>query len=73
VNVFTEDPVPVGEKVSLAGRVVFDAPTGYVCVDATASRLHGASVAGLVVGAMGVFVFSVALRHWLRERRARAT
>ncbi len=25
--------------------------------------------AGLVVGAMGVFVFAVALRHWLRERR----
>jgi hypothetical protein len=27
-------------------------------------------VSGLVVGAMGVFVFSAALRHWLRERRA---
>ncbi len=34
-----------------------------------ASRFHGASVAGLVVGAMGVFVFTVALRHWLGERR----
>jgi hypothetical protein len=32
-------------------------------------RLTGASVAGLVVGAMGVFVFTVALRHWLGERR----
>ena len=30
-------------------------------VDATASRFHGASIAGLVVGAMGVFVFTVAL------------
>jgi len=38
-------------------------------VDTTASRLHGASIAGLVVGAMGVFVFTVALRHWLGERR----
>ncbi|MHC4202526.1 MAG: hypothetical protein ACYSU0_21250 [Planctomycetota bacterium] len=38
-------------------------------VDATASRFHGASVTGLVVGAMGVFVFAVALRHWLGERR----
>ncbi len=37
-------------------------------VDTTASRVHGASIAGLVVGAMGVFVFSVALRHWLWER-----
>ncbi len=41
----------------------------YVLVDATASRLHGASIAGLVVGAMGLFVFPVALRHWLGERR----
>jgi hypothetical protein len=36
-------------------------------------RLTGASVAGLVVGAMGVFVFGTALRHWLRERRASIT
>ena len=35
----------------------------------TASRFHGASIAGLVVGVMGVFVFTVALRHWLGERR----
>jgi hypothetical protein len=35
-----------------------------------ASRFHGASIAGLVVGAMGVFVFAVALRHWLNQRRA---
>jgi hypothetical protein len=69
VNVFVEDPVPVGETVSLAGRVVFDAPTGYVCVDGTVSRFTGASIAGLVVGAMGVFVFTVALRHWLNQRR----
>ena len=40
-----------------------------VKVDTTASRFHGASVGGLVVGAMGVFVFAVALRHWLGERR----
>jgi len=30
---------------------------------------HPASITGLVVGVMGVFVFTVALRHWLRERR----
>jgi hypothetical protein len=33
------------------------------------SRFTGASIAGLVVGAMGCFVFTVALRHWLGERR----
>ena len=33
------------------------------------SRFTGASIAGLVVGAMGVFVFTAALRHWLNERR----
>jgi hypothetical protein len=37
-----------------------------------ARRLTGASVAGLIVGAMGVFVFAVALSHWLGERRAAA-
>jgi hypothetical protein len=40
-------------------------------VDEGSGRLHGASVAGLVVGAMGVFVFVVALRHWLREKKMR--
>ncbi|MHC4502893.1 MAG: hypothetical protein ACYTFI_06280 [Planctomycetota bacterium] len=42
-------------------------------LDTTASRFTGASIAGLVVGAMGVFVFAVALRHWLSERRALRT
>jgi len=41
-----------------------------IAIDTTASRFHGASIAGLVVGAMGVFVFTVALRHWLNQRRA---
>ena len=39
-------------------------------IDATASHFHPASIAGLLVGAMGVFVFAVALRHWLGQRRA---
>jgi hypothetical protein len=34
-----------------------------------AGRWHEASIAGLVVGAMGVFVFTVAFRHWFGERR----
>jgi hypothetical protein len=37
--------------------------------DIGASRWTGASVAGLVVGAMGVFVFALHLRRWLRVRR----
>ena len=40
-----------------------------VHLDTTASRFAGASIAGLVVGVMGVFVFGAALRHWLNERR----
>ncbi|MHC4200191.1 MAG: hypothetical protein ACYSU0_09390 [Planctomycetota bacterium] len=39
-------------------------------VDTTRSRFTGASVAGLAVGAMGVFVFTAALRHWLDLRRS---
>jgi hypothetical protein len=39
-------------------------------IDTGSSRFTGASVAGLVVGAMGVFVFGAALRHWLNRRRA---
>ncbi|MHC4199441.1 MAG: hypothetical protein ACYSU0_05570 [Planctomycetota bacterium] len=44
-------------------------PRSFLALDTTASRFHGATIAGLVVGAMGVFVFTVALRHWLGERR----
>jgi hypothetical protein len=36
------------------------------------SRLHGASIAGLVVGAMGVFIFGLYFREWLRARKALA-
>jgi hypothetical protein len=37
------------------------------------SRFHPASVAGLVVGAMGCFIFGLYLRSWLRERKALAS
>ena len=60
-----------GGPRDLVGRLSFNARTGRAFLDAASpGRFHGASVAGLVVGAMGVFVFSVALRHWLGERRA---
>ncbi len=56
------------------GRVVIDDAMGsaFLCIDVTASRWTGASVAGLVVGAMGVFVFVAALRHWLGLRGAQS-
>ena len=44
-----------------------------VWVDGTASRFHPASVAGLVVGAMGCFIFGLYLRRWLRERKVAFT
>jgi len=45
---------------------------GTPVVDTTASRFHPASIAGIVVGAMGVFVFvfGLYLRRWVKERRA---
>ena len=66
------------EEVVLSGRVVLDPAWGSMSdmpmhlffVDSTASRFHPASISGLVVGAMGVLVFAVYLRHWLKERRA---
>ncbi|GAF89556.1 unnamed protein product, partial [marine sediment metagenome] len=45
-------------------------PTWRIAVLLPVGRWTGASIAGLVVGAMGVFVFAMAVRHWLRERRA---
>jgi hypothetical protein len=42
-------------------------------IDTSASRFHPASIGGLVVGAMGVFVFGLHLRAWLRERKALAS
>ena len=39
-------------------------------IDTTASRFHPASVAGLVVGAWGIFVFAAAFLHWRRRLRS---
>ena len=60
----------LGGVAAFSGRVIEDESLDWPWLDTTASRFHGASIAGLVVGAMGVFVFTVALRHWLRERGA---
>jgi hypothetical protein len=42
-------------------------------LDGTRGRWHPASIAGLVVGAMGCFIFGLYLRAWLRERKALAS
>jgi len=47
-------------------------PRSYTTIDTTAPRLVPPSVAGLVVGVMGVFIFGLYLRRWLRERKAAA-
>jgi len=39
-------------------------------IDARKSRFHPASVAGIVVGAMGCFIFGLYLRRWLRDRKS---
>lgn len=74
------------EVECLRGRLVFfgftdderhvldlsDAETHFL-IDTTSHRLTGQSVAGLVVGAMGCFIFGLYLRRWLRKRRGAAT
>jgi len=47
----------------------------YLIVDGktdSASRFHPASIAGIVVGATGLFIFGLYLRRWLREKKALA-
>ncbi|MHC4250001.1 MAG: hypothetical protein ACYS9X_12810 [Planctomycetota bacterium] len=75
-------PVPViGSDEAFAGRVSMSEfryiPAYYDYLpsevplpelDATRSRWHPASIAGLAVGAMGVFIFALYLRRWLRRR-----
>ncbi len=61
------------EEVAVTGRVAPYWDFGDQTIwyfDSRASRFHPASIAGLVVGAMGVFVFGAALKAWLRERKA---
>jgi hypothetical protein len=53
---------------------VIEYPVGSIrhpllAIDPAASRWTGASVAGLVVGAMGILIFALHLRRWLGVRR----
>ncbi len=60
------------------GRVVVvcgDGPTprALPVIDIAAGRFTGASIAGLVVGAWGVFVFAAAFLHWRRPPGVRTS
>ena len=80
VELSEDAPCPINEDAEFIGRIrvvqaEVDITPGAklhyrICMlDTATPRFHGASIAGLVVGAMGVFVFAVALRHWLGARR----
>jgi len=60
-----------GRTRAIIGRVGFSKERGSFShvLYARASRFHPASIAGLVVGAMGCFIFGLYLRRCLRERR----
>jgi hypothetical protein len=57
-------------RKEFVGRVALHHDHRPLGIDTTASRFTGATIAGLVVGAMGAFVFGAALGHWLNRRRA---
>ena len=61
-----------GDSIEFCGRAFAWRGAFFPTVDATFSRFHPGSIAGLVVGAMGCFVFGLYLRRWLRERKAAA-
>jgi len=72
------DAPTLGEGGTWAGRAIRWEQIGsndtvvfldYI-LDASFGRFTGASVGGLVVGAMGCLIFGLYLRRWLRERRA---
>jgi hypothetical protein len=61
-----------GGSITFTGRAVQregDTVSQYLMVDTTRSRLHPASIAGLVVGAWGTFVFLAAFLHWRRRSK----
>ena len=72
IDLLTPPPGPPRQlsRVALKGRLLLrrSANMKILRLDPNASRFHGGSIAGLVVGAMGLFVLTLALRHWLGER-----
>jgi len=70
IEVITGQDPRADQQTEWIGRIVHQTDTYlFLAVDTTRSRLTGASIAGLVVGAMGVFVFTTAFLHWCRQRR----
>jgi hypothetical protein len=77
LRVRSRDPLPpAGKEIVVHGRAYLSQwePGAWdLEIDTTASRFTGASIAGIVVGAMGCFIFGLYLRAWLRERKALAS
>jgi len=65
------DPASLRAQSSFCGRVTVG--SGIIVVDMVAGRFCPHTIAGIVVGAMGCFIFGLYLRRWLRERRASPT
>jgi hypothetical protein len=76
-----DEQLKPGHRAELVGRVRYSPHhSRYVpgqswmprvfCLPLT--RFTGESIAGLVVGAMGVFIFGLYLRRWVRERKTAA-
>jgi hypothetical protein len=68
-----EEPHREGDEVAFCGRLVlqewgWSMDGSPLTLDPNASRFHPASVAGLIVGTMGAFVFALYLLSWLRAR-----
>ncbi len=79
VRLAADVPMAQGVEIAVVGRVVVvhDGPCTAdgktkipLCVEPNASRFHPASIAGLAVGVMGVFVFTMYFREWLNRQRA---
>jgi hypothetical protein len=66
-----EGEADAGSERTYVGRLRYEGTPRWFCLvlDTTASRFAEATVAGLVVGAMGCFIFGLYLRAWLRERK----
>ncbi len=65
---YSPPPAP-GAPGEWVGRIAME---GVAKLDTAASRFYPASVAGLVVGAMGLFVFGLYLRSWFIGRKTLA-
>ncbi len=69
VLTYSNEHAQPGVRSAWVGRVAaLPSSYGLAIVDTAAGRFTGASVAGLVVGAMGVFIFALHLNRWLAHR-----